>query len=185
MSVTPMKLIGITGKARSGKDTAASYLAHKLGLIQYSFATPMKTAIKAMLGLSDEHMDGDLKDAKIPWLGVSPRRIMQTLGTEWGRETIREDLWVVLAHRQWDQINSPAEDTFHTGMIVPDVRFEDEADFIRRNGGLMIHIKRDAAARVEHHKSEAGVRVCAGDLVIANNGTVNDLYRALTGGAIA
>ena len=179
MSTTSMKLIGITGKARSGKDTAASYLAHKHGLIRYSFATPMKAAIKAMLGLSDRHMDGDLKEAEIPWLGVSPRRIMQTLGTEWGRETIREDLWVVLAQRQWDQVSNPTEDTFHTGMIVPDVRFEDEADFIRRNGGVVIHIKRDAAAQIESHKSEAGVRVCAGDLVIANNGTLADLYHVL------
>lgn len=175
-----LKLIGIAGKARSGKDTAANYLAHKHGLIRYSFATPMKAAIKTMFGLTDRHVDGDLKETELPWLGVSPRRIMQTLGTEWARDTIRQDLWVLLAQREWQQMKEPTDDTFHAGMIIPDVRFEDEADFIRRNGGLVIHIERDSAPKIESHKSESGVQPVYGDPIILNNGSLDDLYRAMS-----
>lgn len=174
-----MRLIGIAGKARSGKDTAAAYLVAQHGLIKYSFADPMKDGLKTMFGLTDEHMNGSLKETEITWLGVSPRRLMQTLGTEWGREIIRPDLWVMLAQRQWDRVKWPTEDTFHGGMIVPDIRFEEEAEFIRRNGGLVIHLFRDELETVEAHKSEAGVRFMDGDWLIENNGTIEDLHAEL------
>ena len=174
-----MRLIGIAGKARSGKDTAASYLTRKYGLVKHSFADPMKDGVKAMFGLTDEHVNGDLKEDLIPWLGVSTRRILQTLGTEWGREMIRPDLWVLLAQRKWDRVRWATEDTFHGGMIVPDIRFEEEAEFIRRNGGLVIHLFRDELQAIEAHKSEAGVRFLDGDWIVENNGTIEDLYKEL------
>ncbi|RKR79189.1 deoxynucleotide monophosphate kinase family protein [Marinobacter nauticus] len=175
-----MRLIGIAGKARSGKDTVAAYLVKKHGLLKYSFADPMKAGIKEMFGLTEQHVNGDLKEIVIPWLGVSPRRLMQTLGTEWGREMIRPDLWVMLAQRQWDQIRQPTADTFNGGMIVPDIRFEEEAAFIRRNGGLVIHMFRDDLQLVEAHKSESGVCFMDGDWLIENNGTIDDLYNELS-----
>lgn len=172
-----MNLIGITGKARSGKDTAAKVLIEQRGLIKYSFADPMKEGVKVMLGLTDEHVNGDLKEQVIPELGVSPRRILQTLGTEWGRDIIRSDLWVVLAQQKWEAIKAATEETFHGGMIVPDVRFEDEAAFIRDNGGLLIHIERKGAQEIEGHVSEAGVEWRKGDARINNSGTLADLKR--------
>ena len=174
-----MRLIGITGRARSGKDTAAGYLSHQHGLVRYSFADPMKAAAKAMFGLTEDHVNGHLKETVIPWLGVSPRRILQTLGTEWGRETVRNDLWVVLAQRQWEIISVATEQTFHGGMIVPDVRFEDEAAFIRENGGTLIHIQREDAQQIEAHKSEAGVELRFGDWLIKNDGAIADLHEQL------
>lgn len=164
-----MKLIGITGKARSGKDTAAKVLIEQRGLIKYSFADPMKDGVKAMFGLTDEHVNGNLKEEVIPHLGVSPRRILQTLGTEWGRGMIRSDLWVSLAQQKWEVIQAATDDTFHGGMIVPDVRFEDEAAFIRENGGTLIHIIREDAQEIEGHVSEAGVEWRQGDTRIRNN----------------
>lgn len=178
-----MRLIGIAGKARSGKDTAAAYLVQKHGLVKYSFADPLKAGIRAMFGLTEEHVNGDLKETVIPWLGTSPRRLMQTLGTEWGREIVRPDLWVLLAQRQWDHLKLATDDTFHCGMIVPDIRFEDEADFIRRNGGLVIHLFRDDAQEVEKHKSESGVSFYPSrDLAVLNNGTIEELHEKLEAG---
>lgn len=174
-----MRLIGIAGKARSGKDTAAAYLVEKHGLVKYSFADPLKSGIRAMFGLTEEHVNGDLKETVIPWLGTSPRRLMQTLGTEWGREIVRPDLWVLLAQRQWDHLKLATDDTFHCGMIVPDIRFEEEAEFIRRNGGQVIHLMRDELELVEAHKSEAGIRFQRGDWLIENNGTIEELHQAL------
>ena len=172
-----MKLIGITGKARSGKDTAARVLIEQRGLINYSFADPMKEGVKVMFGLTEEHVNGELKEQVIPEIGVSPRRILQTLGTEWGRDIIRSDLWVLLAQQKWEAIKAATEGTFHGGMIVPDVRFEDEAAFIRDNGGLLIHIERKAAQEIEGHVSEAGVEWRKGDTRINNSGTLADLKR--------
>ena len=84
-----MRLIGIAGKARSGKDTAASYLLNKLGgdWSAASFADPMKTMLNAIgVDTSDE-----AKDLPSNQYGVSTRHMLQTLGTEWGRNIIADD----------------------------------------------------------------------------------------------
>src|SRR6266496_1168986 len=94
-------LIGFVGRRRSGKDTAAAVLAAK-GFKVVRFAEGLKTMLAALLRLHDvselrieQMIDGNLK--KIP-LGVlagrTPRHAMQTLGTEWGRQCIRDTFWV-------------------------------------------------------------------------------------------
>jgi len=169
-----MILIGVTGKARSGKDTVAKMLIEDLELMKYSFADPMKEAARVMFGLTDEHVNGDLKETVIPELGVSPRHILQTLGTDWVRDMIR--LWVVLAQRRLDAIRELGPASFCNGLIVPDVRFEDEAMFIHDNGGILIHVVRDGAPKVEAHRSENGIEFQEGDILIDNNGSLEDLH---------
>jgi len=174
-----MILIGITGKARSGKDTTADILSKRLGLIKYSFATPIKEAAKVMFGLTEEHVNGKLKEEVIPWLGVSPRRIMQTLGTDWGRDIIRGDIWVQIAKRRFEELSECLDNIFHCGMVIPDVRFENEADFVRENGGIVIHISRSSVQNVEQHRSEDGIEFKNGDIRIINDGSLEDLENTI------
>jgi hypothetical protein len=100
-------------------------------------------------------------------LGASPRRLMQTLGTEWGRQLIHPDLWLLLADRKIAQNGA--------GCVVADVRFENEAAWIRRNNGVVIHVFRKTTTQVEQHISEAGISVQMFDRTIHNNGTLEEL----------
>ena len=72
------QLIGIAGRARSGKDTSANFLAQILGWDTYAFADPIKDTLTSVFG----HLfrSGD-REAPIEWLGKSPRQLMQTWGT--------------------------------------------------------------------------------------------------------
>ena len=204
MSDTNPVLIGIAGLARSGKDTIAGYLRDDYRFSSLSFAAPIKRALSAMLGLSPRQLEGDEKDVVLPWLGVSPRELMQELGTGWGREIIRPDIWLIVCGRyldgfmteQWvdpekekkakvvainlgievDGVGSPRNADSCAGVVISDVRMANEAAFIRERGGLVLHVKRDAAAAVRSHSSEAGVAVHPGDVVIPNNGTLDELY---------
>ena len=164
-------LIGITGLARSGKDTAADFYCNKFDLVKYSFAQPLKEAIKVMFSLNEDHVNGDLKEVVLDDLGVSPRYLMQTLGTEWGRNTVNNDVWLLAAKRNL------ANAAF--GVVIPDVRFENEADFIRENGGLLLHISRENKEQVLSHASENGVSFKLGDASIENDGSIDDLHRRL------
>lgn len=174
-------LVGITGRANSGKDVATNIL--KSGLLSsfstYRFAGPLKQACSDMFGWTMEQIeDREFKETVDPTWGFKPRVAMQTLGTEWGR-ALREDLWVHMAQVKFD---SP----FVTGMIVSDVRFENEADFIRRNNGLLIHIHRPGEAIADNsHVSENGVEFKAGDAWVDNNSTIEEfklkLERIVTG----
>jgi len=61
-------------------------------------------------------------------------------------------------------------------MVVSDVRFDNEADWVRSIGGLVIHIIRGSAPDVAAHSSEQGVTMRPGDGTIVNDGTLQDLY---------
>lgn len=160
-------LIGIAGRARSGKDTVANFIVAAIGGYRYSFADPVR-AMLAPLGvdMSDPYWQAR-KEEPIPALGVSPRRMMQTLGTEWGRQLINPDLWLIMAHQRLLQ-NGP-------GMIISDVRFDNEAAWIRKHGGRIIHVIRPDAKAVEAHASEDGIEMQDTDARLFNSGTLEEL----------
>lgn len=159
-------LIGIAGAARTGKDTLANFIIAAIGGYRYGFADPIREMMKPLgIDMSDPYWQVN-KENVIPALGVSPRRIMQTLGTDWGRQMINARLWIFLANQRLL--------AFGPGMVISDVRFEDEADWIRQHGGLILHIQRDVQA-VEEHVSENGVQIQDVDFVIKNDGSLEDL----------
>lgn len=168
-----MKLIGLIGKARVGKDTVAECLWNRHDYLRLSFAEPMKQMLeKAFPEIN--FRSGD-REAVISWLGKSPRQMMQTLGTEWGRNCVHTDLWLLLAERQIQRAR--ADDW--AGTVITDVRFHNEADMILRNGGVLWHIHRDDAVTVNAHASEEMDWSEYPRTLISNNGTFQELYNQL------
>lgn len=166
-------LIGLAGAARSGKTTAAQPLASQHGLLHYAFAMPIKSMLAQGFNLSDDHLDGSLKEQPLPWLGKSPRELLQLLGTEWGRGMVNADLWLLLAEQNLHSLANCFPGS--RGIAISDVRFENEAAFIRQHGGVVIHILRPDAEAVRSHSSEAGIAISDNDLVIHNDGDLVDL----------
>ena len=169
-----MRLIGIAAPARSGKDTVADILAEK-DYLKYSFAGPLKEGIISMFGLTSEHVDGGLKEEVLPWLGVSPRYLMQTLGTDWARDIVNPDTWLILAEMKWKSLVENRGRCAVSGMVVSDVRFDNEADWIRKNGGEIWHIVRPELNKVLDHASESGIVVSTEDKLLFNDGTIQEL----------
>jgi hypothetical protein len=160
-------IIGFAGKKQVGKSTAAGWLV-EAGFIRSSFAEPMKEMAVSMLvgmGLSlDEAMFFmQYKEERMPLLGVSMRHLLQTLGTDWGRQLIHPDVWVMAAARRIDDQLNQGRD-----VVIEDVRFENEAAFIRDHGGLIVHIERKTGYS-DRHESEAGIRFMPGDVAIHNS----------------
>jgi hypothetical protein len=163
-------LIGFTGVAGSGKDTAANWLKHLYGFKSVAFADPIRNGMRAIIGLEDKHFQHPDKEVVLPEFGKSPRQMMQTLGTEWGRDCVNQDLWLILAGKKVDEYQN---DGYH--VAITDVRFENEAEWLRNKGGLIVHIKRGQSSAVAH-VSEAGVQATNEDWVIYNNGPLSNLY---------
>lgn len=161
-------IIGIAGPARVGKDTAARFVEAAVGGYIYPLAKPMKAMIKAGFGIDlyDPYWAGRKEDV-IPAIGKSPRQLMQTLGTEWGRQLISPELWLVLAAAQLIQ-RGP-------GMIIPDIRFENEAAWVRERGGTILHLRRKHLEPVHQHESETGIKAIPGEVTIDNDATLVDL----------
>jgi len=161
-----MNIIGITGRARSGKDTLAKILVDRYGYRRLAFADPIREFVARLLGVSPEElMDGKLKETPCARLGFkTPREAMQTLGTEWGRNTMHQSIWAFCLQDRLRGLNWRWECA-----VVPDVRFDNEAKMIRNMGGKIISITRDAAEPVNPHVSEAGISPELIDLEITNN----------------
>lgn len=167
-----MILIGITGQARSGKDTTADLIATNENDFVTAFANPIKAGVRAIFNGGPEHTDGKYKETKIPGFGFTWRKAMQTLGTEWGREQDK-DIWLKIVAEKYraHQEESPGGVYF----VVSDVRFDNEAEWIRDNGGYIIKTKRGMGVSVEGHSSENGINPALIDVVVNNNGTLESL----------
>lgn len=170
-------LIGLTGRARSGKSTAAEHLVGTYLLEHYAFADPLRDGLMAIFNLDPTDFEGDRKEQPLAWLGRSPRQLMQSMGTEWARNTVHPDVWVKLGEQNLDYMNKALGAVL--GFVISDVRFENEAELIRRRGGTVIHISRLDAQAVNPHISEAGVAVSQADLILRNNGTVDEFLHSL------
>ena len=167
-------IIGLCGAAGSGKNAVASILRrnHSFGVI--AFADPIYDAVAAITGMHRRELeDRTIKERVIPWLGKSPRELLQTLGTEWGRNTVRDDIWIQRAMRA-------ARD--YRRVAICDCRFANEAEAIRRAGGFVWQVRRQAAGlagSAGRHASEAGIPDDLVDLRIDNDGSLADLEMAV------
>lgn len=168
-----MRLIGIAGPARSGKDTVAEILRAERW-VTIAIADPLKAMMRA--GLGSDIYDGD-KEQPIEWLGISPRELDQTLGTEWGRNMINRGLWIMLTERRIQGMAQVAGEELN--IALTDVRFENEAEWIRAHGGAIWHLVRGDRPSVRAHSSEAGIGMEPEDQVIYNDGTIDDLIYAV------
>ena len=174
-----MKILGFTGLAGSGKDTAAEILGKENSIYSYAFADPIyhminsvfeppkKTIKKGRRKTQVLDKDGIVKEA-----GVTFRQLIQTLGTEWGRNIINQNIWINLAdidYKDRDKKECSTLDFY----IFTDVRFDNEAEYIKSLGGKIIEINRKGSG-TRGHASEKGIDDSYIDHRIGNNGSMKE-----------
>ncbi len=180
-----LALIGLTGLAGTGKDSAAQYLCEQYGFVQAAFADPIRSMVLQLLEEAGiDHAwatERRLKERPIPGLGVSARALMQTLGTEVGR-ALHPDLWVRHLRMRLGLDGQPSSAPVHDRIVLSDVRFGNEAAWLRARGGRLVRLHRDTAAGVRPHASELQVLDLVPDVDLWNNGpTLHGLHRLLDG----
>lgn len=180
-------LIGITGKAGAGKDTSANHLWRKHGFVRIAFADPLKRAAQEIFGLTDEQTWGrEFKEVVIPYWGMSPRRMFQMVGTDAMQSCFGRDVWVKRWMLSYDLVKNS------DSVVVPDVRFQSEADLIHSLGGIVIQIDRDVEngldADAKAHVSEDGLpthcvdeRVLNNDSIVHLCAKIDDIVRSRNG----
>lgn len=166
-------IVGLTGPAMSGKNEIGGHLERVHGFEQAAFADPIRAMLIAGLDLQPHYFSQQYKEQVIDSLHCSPRRLMQLLGTEWGRNMVCDSIWTDLMARR-------LRVALHAGrhVVVTDVRFKSEAGLICRLGGRIVRVLRPSGATTAHsaHQSEREQSQIICDNEIINNGTLEQLY---------
>jgi hypothetical protein len=176
--------IGIIGKARSGKDTAALALVVEHHYTRLAFADPLKELALAIDPLIPTSIDSRgrihtrlsalIRDvgweyAKDHYQEV--RRLLQRTGG--GVREIDETFWLAATRRKLN-----AAEAWNLPVVVTDVRYPNEANMLRSRGFRLIRITRPGVAD-DQHDSETALDTYPADLTIENTGTVDDLRQAI------
>jgi hypothetical protein len=175
-----MDRIGLLGNAGSGKDTLADYLVNDKEYIKYNFADPIKEISKIIFNLSDEQLycSKDIIDER--W-GLSPRIIFQRIGTEFGQYKIYDlfpELKDKIAYRGlWLKLFEVfLEANKDKNIVIADVRFKHEVDFLKKHNFNIIKINRENNKN-DSHISEKEINLIKNvDYEINNNSTKEDLF---------
>ena len=173
-------IIGLSGYARSGKDTIADYLVENHGFVKLSFATPMRESLYR-LNPEIRDMSGLVYTFKqavnlFGWEDMKTyfpayRGLMQRMGTEVGREMFGEDFWVQQALKQV---------TPGANVVFSDVRYQNEANAVQATGGEVWRVERPGVKAANDHTSEHDLDNYKFDHRIMNYGPVEDLYKTVT-----
>ncbi len=195
-------IIGVCGFIGSGKDTIADYLVNFHEFRRESFANTLKDAVSAVFGWDRTMLEGRTKAAREwreqvdPWWAkrldmpnLTPRWILQYWGTEVCRKGFHDDIWIASLENKLR--NSPDD------VVISDCRFPNEIKSIRDAGGIIVWVKRgelpewyDIAVQANQgnnvaindlkmkkiHASETAWVGTDFDVVLDNNGSIDDLY---------
>lgn len=200
------RIIGICGFIGSGKDTVADYLVNFHGFKRESFANSLKDAVSQIFGWDRELLEGRTKasrewrETKDEWwskrlkMDITPRWVLQYWGTEVVRKGFHDDMWVASLE---NRLLNTKDD-----IVITDCRFPNEIKAIKAVGGHVIRTKRGPEpAWYDHAKNynkgikrigwalgkdeldKAGVHASEYswvgskfDIVLNNDGTIDDLY---------
>ena len=182
-----IQVIGISGYARSGKDTIAEKLA-EVGYVRGSFADAIREAVYklnpsvAATGVCAKDEPGERLwlepvplQTLVNWYGwentkAEPdvRRLLQVFGTEVGREMFGDNIWIDYL---FDSLPDGAK------VVIPDVRYPNEAKAIEDMAGKVWRVERDGVMAINSHISDSALDDYTFSDILLNDGTVKDLYK--------
>lgn len=168
-----MKIVSLFGPQQAGKSEAAKAIAAMPRWHRVSFAEPLYAMMSALLKLDARKLDKSKPYAEL--CGKTLRQALQTLGTEWGRGKIGKTIWLQAMERELSfHRNSGA-----TGVVIDDLRFANEYQFLRSHRATIIRIEREDClipTLNQGHASEADWCDFTPDKVLRNNGSIEDFH---------
>ena len=116
---------------------------------------------------------GSLKEIMLPEIVTTPRHLMRSLATEWGRQCVHRDVWVTIADRHISRALSEGKN-----VVIDDLRFPNEYDLLRdKYNARLWHIRRTNHLTEEsNHASDGALEDTLFTGVIVNNGSIKELH---------
>jgi hypothetical protein len=145
-----MKIYGLTGKARNGKDSFYKEVKKIIpDAVRVAFGDEVKIEVSQVTGFTVEYIEAN-KDIFRPML--------QFWATEFRRNLVAKDYWIKRIKIRPCDLDKP--------IFVTDLRFENEAEFIRSKGGKIIRVIKSNHSSNDTHKSETELEGIKADYTI-------------------
>jgi hypothetical protein len=168
-------IIGILGNKGHGKDTISDHLSSKYNFHKRAFAGPLKEICKILFGFNDEQLYGNLKETLDKYWGVTPRNMFQFVGTDLLRNKMSEII-PEIHHNFWLECMR-RKSCEYDRLVISDVRFQNEVDFIHEMNGIVIKVERGNKCSNDVHVSESEMlKIINYDLYIKNDSDLESLY---------
>jgi hypothetical protein len=195
-------LIGVNGFAGSGKDTIglivqyifsmdkqgasieqvcadpeshAWWLEEQSGWEVRKFAGKLKDIASHLTGIEIENFeDQEFKKTLLgpEWNNMTVREFLQKLGTDALRDGLHPNTWVNALMADYKET-----DEYSPDWIITDVRFPNEAQAIKDNGGIMIRVDKPGVEAINNHPSETSLNDWKFDYKVVN---ISDIYTLKT-----
>lgn len=165
-------IIALSGYARSGKDTVARMIKSLDPSIEiFGFSYPLKQVAEILTGIhANRWNEQGLKEKIIPGFDITGREFLQRLGTEAMRNNFHKDVWVKALFSRYKQASK---------WVITDCRFRNEAEWVKQFGGKVVRVIRPGVNPVNAHPSETELDNWDFDAHIINDGTIEDLKKAV------
>lgn len=171
-------IIGIIGQKGTGKDTVADFICKNNDFKKISYAEPLKKICKELFDLTDEQLNDQHEKEKIdPRWKMSPRVILQKIGTDLFRKHYDENFWVNILI---EKIKNKEEN-----FIITDIRHQNELDILSSNFDKMIVLRLFRQnENIDNHSTEKNVyNIDVSNVFyvdINNNRTKDILYQSVS-----
>ena len=169
------QIIAICGLKRSGKDLTADYIEKKYGYEKKKIAYFLKKGIEQIFGISESDLESDNKDKINNNYNVTPRKIMDFIGTEIFQNKINE-LLPNIGKNFW--INRLLKETKNKYIVISDLRFLHEEEELKKLNTLIIKINRKNSTE-DNLISEKHTKELKFNYLIENNSSINNLYQKI------
>lgn len=184
-----MEIIALSGYARSGKDEVSNILVKEFGFKKVAFADKLREVLYALnptlIGRFEISENAVIPQVTLQevidiygWdgykesmYGLEIRRLLQRLGTEAGRETLWDSIWIDAALTGHDE---------DAKIVISDARFINEFEAIISRGGYVWRVDRPGVGPANDHKSETeAVGYEKFSMQIYNDGDLEDLRKVV------
>lgn len=167
------RLVGLCGAAGVGKSTVAHMFEALCGAQQMALADPIVNMLHSLLadaGVGGEWITERALKERPSSIGYSYRHLAQTLGTEWGRNTLDTGIWLRVAQARAAQALALGHH-----VVISDVRYPNEAGWVASLGGTVVRVMRPHVSGVRAHSSELHAHDLAAAHTISNDGSLQRL----------
>jgi hypothetical protein len=185
------RIVAICGAKRAGKDSIARVLQEAYGYEHLQISRRLKDACQVLFGFTADQLESDAKETADPRWGVSPRRVMQFLGTEVFQYGIHEPSGLpelnahVTPREFWIKATLDFVDRNGTGRkyVITDLRFLHEERLLKERGAFIVKVVRHTHAThnasADMHVSEREYLAIKEHALIINDGSLDDLRAKL------